>query len=644
MSKFGEDNGSKTNGRPVDQTSLNGFRLDSSQSSWLMDRLDALSEEDKIAMRAAQEELQQNEGETPYINSPEGVEPSTIDPNYVSPAQLIQGQQQDHSAKTGLEHGQGQYIQPADTYNAHDENEPEENAVYHMGSGRDPHERDGNQSDLLKEKIESLEQQLAEISNLTGAAAQDVQDFDEYQADDEAELAQEPEEEGHYLSPEHGEYYQAHETEAPLSGQQIVENSPHPHGETASGHPTGQQPVYQGPDGQLHMVPDYNYHQPGAPIEPRTIPMSGGQQPQGVVSDYNQPHSTAHHPHYQGQSTEVVEGHERAELPQFLSPAQPQRRGRSGFISLLGGLVTLAIVGGMAYTYLDEGVSDVVKSDFGGISNYKQPAKLSESQTIDKGARDKSDAGKVDVAVVTPADLERDFGVAQVAGVAGKQVPVNVRLPRGQFPSGFVVMRDLPNWAKLNKGRFVNGPWIIGLNDLDGLEMTIPEDKAGTFSFVVEFVSSTDKDPIVRTVSAIIAPAEKAEQIVEQESEEAVVANLPKQDDEKDQIKSPAGQSNQNTLIIDEALEEKWLERGTRLLRSGDVSAARLAFSHLAEQGSGRGALAMAMTFDPNQPSARVVVGIKPDSERAKFWYERALSLGNEAAREPLRLLEVDTR
>jgi len=640
MSKFGEGNGSKTNGHPVDQTSLNGFRLDSSQSSWLMDRLDALSEEDKIAMRAAQQEQAQSDGETPYMNPQEGVEAGSIDQHNIPPVQVIHDQQQGHSPHSQADYSQGQYIQqPADTYAHQDGNDPEAEAAYQMGSGRDSDERGVDQSDLLKEKIESLEQQLAEISNLTGGAAQEAE---EYQADDEAENVEELEDGGHYLPPDQGEYYQAHETDVPAGGQQqMIENTHPSHGEATGGHATGQQPVYQAPDGQLHMVPDYNYHQPGTPVDQRTMPITGGHQPQGAIADYNQPHAGHHPPSYQGQSYEVAEGHERAELPQFLSPVQPQRGGRSGFVSLLGGLVALAIVGGMAYTYLGEGVSDVVKSDFGGISNYKQPAKLSESETKDKGTLDKSDAGKVDVAVVTPADLERDFGVAQVAGVAGKQVPVNVRLPRGDFPSGFVMMRDLPDWAKLNKGRYVNGPWIIGLKDLDGLEITIPEDKAGTFSFIVEFVPSTDKDPIVRTVSAIIAPAE---QVVEQETEEAVVANLPKKDDEADQIKSPAGQSNQNTLIIDEALEEKWLERGTRLLRSGDVSAARLAFSHLAEQGSGRGALAMAMTFDPNQPSSRVVVGIKPDTERAKFWYERALSLGNEAAREPLRLLEVEAR
>ena len=53
MSKFGSDDGSNSNGPKRDQVTVDGFRLDSSQSSWLMDRLGALDEEDQMSMANA---------------------------------------------------------------------------------------------------------------------------------------------------------------------------------------------------------------------------------------------------------------------------------------------------------------------------------------------------------------------------------------------------------------------------------------------------------------------------------------------------------------------------------------------------------------------------------------------------------------
>jgi hypothetical protein len=217
-----------------------------------------------------------------------------------------------------------------------------------------------------------------------------------------------------------------------------------------------------------------------------------------------------------------------------------------------------------------------------------------------------------------------------------------------RLASAFLVVRNLPDWAKLNAGRQMNGLWMVSASQVEDLKVLIPDDQPGQFSFEVDLVVNAGDAPVTKKVRADIAPYQAPEpEVVESPVEKAPepkakeeVAVLDPQTDNSELIEQPEVGVKQGPLIIDQALEEKWLERGTRLLRAGDVSAARLAFSHLAEQGSGRAALAMGMTYDPNQPSSRVVAGIKVDVERAKFWYKRALSLGHEGARDPLRQLE----
>ena len=241
------------------------------------------------------------------------------------------------------------------------------------------------------------------------------------------------------------------------------------------------------------------------------------------------------------------------------------------------------------------------------------------------------------MAALSPAQFAAAFQVESLIGVAGQEIILPVSLPDlGGYPAAFVVLRNLPQWAGVPNGRLVSGNWIVAAGAAKNLAVKIPDDQPGTFKFEADLVFKPGETPVTRTVNAVIAPVTQA--ATPEEKAPAVVANAPVVE-QPEQIKTPEATASRGPLIIDQALEEKWLERGTRLLRAGDVSAARLAFSHLAEQGSGRGALAMGMTFDPNQPSSRVVAGIEPDVKRARFWYQRALALGNESAREPLRIL-----
>jgi TPR repeat protein len=73
---------------------------------------------------------------------------------------------------------------------------------------------------------------------------------------------------------------------------------------------------------------------------------------------------------------------------------------------------------------------------------------------------------------------------------------------------------------------------------------------------------------------------------------------------------------------------EGYLAKGERMLKAGDVAAARLFFARAAEAGDARGALAMARTHDPEALRRLPVYGMQPDPAEAARWYAKAKDLG----------------
>jgi TPR repeat protein len=90
---------------------------------------------------------------------------------------------------------------------------------------------------------------------------------------------------------------------------------------------------------------------------------------------------------------------------------------------------------------------------------------------------------------------------------------------------------------------------------------------------------------------------------------------------------------------LDPGEVSRLLSRGQAFLNQGDVSAARLALQRVAEAGEPRAALALGATYDPMILKRMGMVGIKPDVEKARSWYERAASLGSAEANQRLNAL-----
>jgi TPR repeat protein len=81
------------------------------------------------------------------------------------------------------------------------------------------------------------------------------------------------------------------------------------------------------------------------------------------------------------------------------------------------------------------------------------------------------------------------------------------------------------------------------------------------------------------------------------------------------------------------------LSRGTALIASGDLAAARLVLRRAAEGGDARSAMMLAETYDPAILEKLGVHGVVPDLAKARGWYEKARQFGAAEANQRLELL-----
>jgi Sel1 repeat len=81
------------------------------------------------------------------------------------------------------------------------------------------------------------------------------------------------------------------------------------------------------------------------------------------------------------------------------------------------------------------------------------------------------------------------------------------------------------------------------------------------------------------------------------------------------------------------------LKRAQDFINAGDFSGARLLLRRAAEAGSAEAAVALGATFDPNFLRKSGAVGIEPDVDRARQWYQKAAELGSPVAAKQLESL-----
>jgi len=253
-----------------------------------------------------------------------------------------------------------------------------------------------------------------------------------------------------------------------------------------------------------------------------------------------------------------------------------------------------------------------------------------------RAASQETDAGSL---VQLAQDTALDFSVSDASGPAGEPLPLEIALPDGfDVQSGLAMIRGLPEPVSLNAGFRTGGTWMVSLKELGDLAVTAPDTYEGAFDVEVVLVVGESRNRESRTAS--IAIDGEAASTAAEDAGGQVTSATPAERPPEQAPPQPAPEAQDEPQpAISAAAERGMIEQAARLLANGDVSSARLVYEHLASKGSAIGALSLARTYDPRILPSLGVIGMQPDPERARKWYERAIALGSEAAREQLATL-----
>jgi hypothetical protein len=215
--------------------------------------------------------------------------------------------------------------------------------------------------------------------------------------------------------------------------------------------------------------------------------------------------------------------------------------------------------------------------------------------------------------------------------------------------------RLVPPAAVMLHRRFVRWPLIV----LTAATLSAPV----VYYFLIgSGRPTTENGPEVASVGSIAtAPAPTAFREWHQPAKGDGISSLPRSDTSTQSTqKSRAAESSdagtvvviqQNETGIQEAPAKKpvraldadqiklLMKQGEQFANQGDLATARILFQRAAEGGDATAATALAATYDPTVLAKLDVVGIRADLEKARFWYQKAVSLGSSDAKRRLDLL-----
>lgn len=300
-------------------------------------------------------------------------------------------------------------------------------------------------------------------------------------------------------------------------------------------------------------------------------------------------------------------------------------------------------------------------------------ASVAPKRAIQLLAMSEAPAENVRMAALSPAMVADDPGaspsgfvrVAQkdtpgliatnVFGPAGAPIRLPVSLNGGRAEDySFLMFRGLPPEVTLSAGFRLKESWAVSLRDMDNLFIEAPAQFQGAFKLEILLIKGRDTPAESRMITVEVVPADiqipPTASVRQQPAPgpqvltaaprtiEPVERAIPAERQAAPSAPKTARGAAQPSSIAPQQ-EEMMMQRAAALLASKDVMSARLVLEHLATNGSAKGALTMAKTFDPAYLEAMGVSGIKPDVAKASQWYRRAADLGETEASARLNAL-----
>ena len=212
----------------------------------------------------------------------------------------------------------------------------------------------------------------------------------------------------------------------------------------------------------------------------------------------------------------------------------------------------------------------------------------------------------------------------------------------------------LAQGTKLSAGAPVSASsWQVPYDQTQGLNLYAPKDFTGVMNAAVSLIGA-DKQLldtqavqlkwIAREAKSLpdpTPPPQQQQQPPQQQPKPAIVASAGEPGNAGLTIK-PVNPGNAGALKtfavkpMDPTEAAMLMQRGRDFLGAGDLSAARVAFSRLADAGVADAALALANTYDPSYLASHHVMGVQGDRATARALYERAKELGSAEAAQML--------
>jgi hypothetical protein len=215
--------------------------------------------------------------------------------------------------------------------------------------------------------------------------------------------------------------------------------------------------------------------------------------------------------------------------------------------------------------------------------------------------------------------------------------PIQVT-PRDAVPPGcFVRLRGLPATAAVSEGHSIApGAWAVPVSALPRLKVLLPTDAAGQSEVSIALVSADGSLLAEAKSIVVVAAAPRAAAVLRA----APPPQPPAREEAPPTPPPPAAGPGLSPDARERAL--RLAKKGDEQLAEGGIAQARLLYERAAEAGLALGAMALAATYDPVELQHLGALGLKPDHEAARRWYERARQLGAPEAEARLRRLHAN--
>lgn len=217
--------------------------------------------------------------------------------------------------------------------------------------------------------------------------------------------------------------------------------------------------------------------------------------------------------------------------------------------------------------------------------------------------------------------------VIQAQSAATTALPIQIspvsRIPR----QAFLRIRGLPPTIALSEGHSIAvGAWAVPLAALPRLRMDVPTGSEGKSEITILLVSVDGTILNEAKSTLVVVPLKQVSA--------PPPASMPKASALRMQPEGPPVPLAKGAQLAkadrDRAL--RMLQRGNELIGVKDFSAAQHFYKRAAEIGLPEAAVALARTFDPGELARIGAVGLQPNPEMARTWYEKARALGSAEA------------